>query len=161
MTEQARREGRIFGAVEITEQDTGQDWRALEREELLKRAIIALDGAKMEAEEAGDENYARHVKTLLFPFLELELKKVRGEADSKMTEEERALFDARAHEEAWGFVLEILEPWMEITQLIGSDELTRVMEKAQAEATEELNRALDVLEALQAAARGRVEEQRA
>lgn len=76
--------GRIFGAVEITEEDTGQDWRALDREELLKRAIVALDGAKMEAEEAGDENYVRHVDAVLFPFLEVELKKARGEAEREL-----------------------------------------------------------------------------
>ena len=122
--------GRIFGAVEISEEDVGQDWRALECEGLLERAIVALDGAKMEAEEAGDENYARHVGAVLFPFLETELKKVREEADSRMTEGERALYDARAYEEAWGFALEILEPWMEITRLIGRDELTRVMKAA-------------------------------
>ena len=75
------------------------------------------------------------------------------EADSRMTPEERALYDARAHEEAWGFALEILEPWMEITRLIGSEELTRVMKTAQDEAASELNRALDALEALQGAAK--------
>src|SRR5215212_1155961 len=126
--------GRIFGAVEVSEEDAGQDWRALDREELLKGAIVALDGAKMEAEEAGDGDYARYVGAVLSPFLKTKLKKVWGEALSRMTEEERALFDARAHEEAWGFALEILEPWMNILRLIGSDELTRVMKAAQDEA---------------------------
>lgn len=145
-------EGRVFGAVEYAEEDAVRDWRTLGREELIRRAIVSLDGAKMEAEEVGDEHYVRHVDAVLFPFLKTELKKATGEADSWMTEEERARYDAKAEEEAWGFALEVLEPWMEITRLMGSAELTRVMEKAQAEATEELNRALDVLEPLQEAA---------
>jgi hypothetical protein len=84
-------EGRVFGAVEYTEEDAVQDWRAIGREELLKQAIVALDGAKMEAEEAGDESYVRHVDAVLFPFLKTELKKATGEADSWMTPKERAL----------------------------------------------------------------------
>ncbi len=138
--------GRIFGAVEISEEDAAQDWRALNREDLLKRAVVALDGAKMEAEEAGDKNYVCQVRTVLFPFLETELKKVQGEADSRMTPEERAHYDAQAEHEAWSFATEILEPWLVATRLIGSDELTRVMEKALAEAEVEVNRTLDVLE---------------
>jgi hypothetical protein len=143
------KEGRIFGAVEVTEEYAGQDWRALEREELLRRTIIALDGAKMEAEEeAGDENYARHVRAVLFPFLETELKKVRGEADSRMTEEERALYDAQADCEAWCFAKEILDPWVKVAHLIGSGELVQVMEKARAGSEAEVGRTMDVLRGL-------------
>lgn len=147
MSENTKR--RIFGAVGITEEDTGQDWRALEREELLERAVVALDGARMEAEEAGDENYVRHVGAVLLPFLEMELKKVRGETDSRMTKEERELYDAKAQEEAWSHAIEILEPMHEIARMFGSPELERLLEKARDEADEELNRTLDVLESLQ------------
>lgn len=140
--------GDIFGAVEVTEEAAGQDWRALEREELLERCIVALDGAKMEAEEAKDENYARHVSAVLFPFLETELKKVRGEVDSRMTPEERAVYDAQADLEAWCFAKEILDPWVKVTHLVGSDELTQVMEKAHAEAEAEVGRSMDALKSL-------------
>jgi hypothetical protein len=150
--------GRIFGAVDITEQDAQKDWRELPRSEMLERVIVAVDGAKMEAEEVGDENYVRYVDAALFPFLEAELKKATGEADSRMAPEERALYDARAQEEAWGFVLEVLEPWMETARLIGNDELVQVMKNAQAEATAELNRALDVLEPLQGSLRSEDDE---
>ena len=45
--------------------------------------------------------------------------------------------------------MEILEPWMKVTRLIGSDELTRVMEKALGEAEAERALAMGVLERLQ------------
>jgi hypothetical protein len=142
------KEGRIFGPVEVSEEYAGQDWRALGREELLERAIVALDGAKMEAEEVGDEHYARQVGAVLFPFLETELKKVRGEADSRMTPQERELYDAQADLEAWCFAREILDPWVKVTHWIGSGELVQVMEKARAEAEAEVGRASDVLKGL-------------
>ncbi len=64
------------------------------------------------------------------------------------TPEERVLWDARADHEAWSLARSILEPWVRATRPIGSDELTRVMEKALAEVEEEVNRTLDVLEPL-------------
>ncbi len=139
------KEGRIFGAVEVLEEHAGQDWRALEREELLERAIVALDGAKMEAKEAGDERYVRQVNAVFFPFLETELKKARGEADSRMTPEERVRYDAQADREAWCFAKEILDPWVKVAHLIGSEELVQLMEKARAEAEAEVGRTMDVL----------------
>ncbi len=60
-------------------------------------------------------------------------------------------FDAHAEEEAWDLALGILGPWMEATRKRGSDELTRVMESALAEAECEYNRALDEREAAEAA----------
>lgn len=141
-------EGRVFGAVEYTEKDAPEDWRTLGREELLKRAILALDGAKMEAEEAGDDHYVRHVDAVLFPFLEAELKKATGEADSWMSPEERAHYDARADHEAWSYAQEIMEPWMVIVRSIASDKLTGVMERAFAEVEREVGLTLDVLEDL-------------
>jgi DNA-binding MarR family transcriptional regulator len=68
-----------------------------------------------------------------------------------MTPKERALYDARADEEAWEFVLEILRPWVESARPIGSEELTRVMEGALAEAEQEHNRAADERKAAKAA----------
>ncbi len=67
---------------------------------------------------------------------------------TKMTREERALWDARADHEAWSFAQEILEPWVQATRAIGHDELVRVMEKALTEVEGEVNRTLDVLEPL-------------
>lgn len=52
----------------------------------------------MEAEEAGDENYVRHVNAVLFPFLETELKKARTEAESSMTEQ---VMKELIEEEGW------------------------------------------------------------
>ncbi len=66
-----------------------------------------------------------------------------------MTTEERAHYDARANEEAWSFAVEILEPWMKVTRLTGSDELTRVMEKALGEAESERALAMNALKRLQ------------
>jgi hypothetical protein len=67
---------------------------------------------------------------------------------TEMTKEDRARYDARAEHEAWAFAHEVMEPWMEITRLIGSDELARVMERAFAEVDKEVGRTLDVLEDL-------------
>jgi hypothetical protein len=68
---------------------------------------------------------------------------------TEMTPEEREHFDARADKEAWSYALSILSPWVEATRLIGSDELTRVMESALAEAEQEVARALVVLASLE------------
>ena len=65
------------------------------------------------------------------------------------TQEERERFDARADEEAWELALGILEPWLQATRQIGSDELTRVMENALAEAEREAARARGVLASLE------------
>jgi hypothetical protein len=145
-------EGREFGAVAFTEEDAVEDWRTLGKEELLKRAVIALDGAKMEAEEVGDKHYVRHVGAVLFPFLEAGLKKETGEADSWMTPEERRVFDAQAETEAWDLAWRILHPWVEAAEPIGSDELTKVMKNALTEVEDNLNLAQDNLELAQAAA---------
>jgi hypothetical protein len=59
---------------------------------------------------------------------------------TKMTREERKLFDAQADHEAWSLAHEILEPWVRTTKPIGSDELTQVMEKALAHVEMEPNR---------------------
>jgi hypothetical protein len=64
---------------------------------------------------------------------------------TKMTREERKLFDAQADHEAWSVAHEILEPWVRTTRPIGSDELTQVMEKALAHVEMEPNRTRDVL----------------
>ena len=73
MTFEGRRpEMPVFGAVEITDEDAAQDWRELPRSEMFNRVIVAVDGARAEAEDAGDERYARYVETVLFPFLEEE-----------------------------------------------------------------------------------------
>ena len=69
---------------------------------------------------------------------------------TKMTREERKLFDAQADHEAWSLAHEILEPWVRTTKPIGSDELTQVMEKALAHVEMEPNRTRDVLGSLQA-----------
>jgi hypothetical protein len=47
--------------------------------------------------------------------------------------------------------LSILEPWVQATERIGSDELTRVMRGALEEAERELNRVLDERETAEAA----------
>ncbi len=65
------------------------------------------------------------------------------------TPEERAHYDARAEVEAWNLAWSILNPWVESTRPIGSDELTRVMEKALAEVEEAVERARDELERLE------------
>ena len=69
---------------------------------------------------------------------------------TKMTREERKLFDAQADHEAWSRAHEILEPWVRTTRPIGSDELTQVMEKALAHVEMEPKRTRDVLGSLQA-----------
>ena len=59
---------------------------------------------------------------------------------TKMTREERKLFDAQADHGAWSLAHEILEPWVRTTRPIGSNELTQVMEKALAHVEMEPNR---------------------
>jgi len=44
--------------------------------------------------------------------------------------EHEAVFDAAADVEAWEYALSVLRPLVEATKLIGSDELTVVMEDA-------------------------------
>jgi len=61
----------------------------------------------------------------------------------KMTREERSLYDAKAKMEAWDLALGILDPWVDATRHIGSDELTRVMEEALEKTEWEFNRAQD------------------
>lgn len=141
-------EGREFGAVAFTEEDAVEDWRTLGKEELLRRAIIALDGAKMEAEEGGDEHYVRHIEAVLFPFLKAELKKETGETNSWLTPEERRIWDARAKEEAWGYTVEMLLPMQEIARVDGTDELVEVLGDAEKRCSREINAALDELTAL-------------
>jgi hypothetical protein len=68
---------RIFGVADTPSEMLEKDWREIPREEMFERLIVALDGAKAEAEEVGDENYVRHVDTVLFPFLRAELEKER------------------------------------------------------------------------------------
>lgn len=68
---------------------------------------------------------------------------------TEMSPEERKLFDARADHGAWDHAHSIVEPWIESARAIGHDELTRVMEKALAEVEREVNRTLDVLEAIE------------
>jgi len=65
--------------------------------------------------------------------------------------EHRRIYDAQARTEAWDFVLEILGPWVEGVDPIGSEELTRVMRGALEEAEWEFNLAQDELEAAEGA----------
>lgn len=65
------------------------------------------------------------------------------------TQWEKDEYDARADHEAWEYAWSVLNPLVQATREIGSNELTRVMEKALAEVEGEVGRALDVLEPLQ------------
>ncbi|MDP8948684.1 MAG: hypothetical protein M3N00_00335 [Actinomycetota bacterium] len=65
--------------------------------------------------------------------------------------EHRALYDAKAEEEAWDLAIGILRPWVETTRRMGSSELTEVMERALEDAERHLDRALDELEKAEAA----------
>lgn len=69
---------RIFGVANTPASFLEGDWREIPRSEMLERVIVAVDGAKSEAEEVGDENYVQHVDKMLFPFLNAELEKARG-----------------------------------------------------------------------------------
>jgi hypothetical protein len=70
---------------------------------------------------------------------------------TEMAPKERARYDAQADAEAWSLALDILRPWVEAAEPIGSDELTRVMKGALEEAEREMNRAQDNLELAEAA----------
>ncbi len=72
---------------------------------------------------------------------------------TKMTPQERALYDAQADHEAWSLAHEILEPWVKTAEPIGSDELTQVMREALEKVEGEVGRTLDVLEPLREGAR--------
>ncbi len=74
-------EQRVFGVTEITAQHAALDWRELPRSEMVQRVIVAVDSAKSEAEEVGDENYVQYVDAVLFPFLEAELESARAEEE--------------------------------------------------------------------------------
>lgn len=65
--------------------------------------------------------------------------------------EHRAVYDAQAQTEAWDHAWQILGPWVESAEPIGSDELTKVMKKALREVEENLNLAQDNLELAEAA----------
>ena len=67
----------------------------------------------------------------------------------EMSPKERAVWDAKAKEEALDFAWRILEPWVESAREIGSPPLTRVMENALAELEKEGNVVLDKLEQLE------------
>ncbi len=56
-----------------------EDWRELPRAEMFDRIIVAVDGAKHEAERGGDRAYARYVDEALFPFLEAEQERAKEE----------------------------------------------------------------------------------
>ena len=71
--------GRLFGLVGNREEDLARDWRDLPRSEMLGAAIVALDGAKAEAEEVGDGRYVRWVSGQIVPFLESELERAQRE----------------------------------------------------------------------------------
>jgi hypothetical protein len=64
---------------------------------------------------------------------------------TEMTRAKRAVYDAQAKEEAWGYAESILRPWVEATRPIGSDELTAAMQEALAFALREYGRAVDEL----------------
>ena len=66
--------------------------------------------------------------------------------------EHRAAYDAKADHEAWCFARRILEPWNVAAREIGSDEVTRVMEKALGEVEEALAAAHVRLERAESAA---------
>jgi hypothetical protein len=68
----------------------------------------------------------------------------------EMNAEDRRIFDARSDAEAWAWALRLLIPLVRATEEIGSDELTRIMHGALAEAEGEAGRARGVLESLEA-----------
>ncbi len=75
----------------------------------------------------------------------------RPESSSYGCAPHRRAFDAHADVEAWDLALSILRPWVEATEPIGHDELTRVMGHALEEAEGELRRAQAEREAAEAA----------
>lgn len=70
---------RIFGAVETEAADVGKDWRTVPRSEMFRRVIVAVDGAKTEAVDAGDLQFVQYVDAVLFPFLEDEMETAEAE----------------------------------------------------------------------------------
>ncbi|MDP8951762.1 MAG: hypothetical protein M3N18_05920 [Actinomycetota bacterium] len=66
----------------------------------------------------------------------------------------RAAYDARADVEAWELAQMILEPWLETTKPIGSDELTLAMEVALAHVEDRITMARERLESAEAALGG-------
>jgi hypothetical protein len=68
----------------------------------------------------------------------------------RMTERERRLWDATAEHEAWVLAIRILEPWVDTTEAIGSEELTIVMNRALAEALDRRDAAAGKIEELKA-----------
>ena len=52
--------------------DARPDWTETARSEMFTDVIVALDAARAEAIDEGDENFVRHVEEQLFPFLEAE-----------------------------------------------------------------------------------------
>ncbi len=55
-----------------------QNWREVPRVEMLRRVIVAVDCARLDAEAHGDEAWKRYCDEQLFPFLEAE--QARAEA---------------------------------------------------------------------------------
>lgn len=68
-----------------------------------------------------------------------------------MTPQQETLWEARSEEEAWGLAWSILNPWVESARYIGSDELTRAMERALDEVDARHNAAMDKRERAEAA----------
>jgi hypothetical protein len=66
---------------------------------------------------------------------------------TEMTTEERALYDAQAKEEAWGYAESILRPLAGALRAVGSEELNQAMQAAVDEAMREYRRALEAAEA--------------
>jgi hypothetical protein len=58
---------------------------------------------------------------------------VHGDPRAGWTQWEREEFDAHAEAEAWEYAGKVLEPLVQATRQIGSDELDKVMDKALAE----------------------------
>jgi hypothetical protein len=56
----------------MQENTAAQNWRDIPRSEMFRSVIVAVDAAKGEAVEMGDENFARRCDEQLFPFLENE-----------------------------------------------------------------------------------------
>jgi hypothetical protein len=61
--------------------------------------------------------------------------------------------DVLAEHRAWSRTAEILAHWAEASRLIGLDELTQVMDRAEADALRQMDRTLDALEAFGGAPR--------
>jgi hypothetical protein len=66
-----------------------------------------------------------------------------------------AEYDARSELNAWNWAESILEPWVETTEAIGSEELTRVMTEALDEVRRQVARHSEELERAMAALEGK------